>query len=113
MKAAVLHSLVNCSDQRSNCARRFSTVFSEPEKLRWPDNSTYNLWSGGLGKTYIHGKFGNFTDEDEGYEYLLTRRDKTKYFAKSIIIDRRFIRTELTGKDIEIVNDDENNNNTN
>ena len=103
MKAAVLHSPVNCGDQRSNCARRFSTVFSEPEKLRWPGTYTYNLWSGGLGKTYVHGKLGNLTDEIEGYKHSLTRRDKTKYFAKSIIVRRRNIRIEKTVQTLRLL----------
>jgi len=70
-------------------------VLSEPEKLRWPGTYTYNLWIGGLGKTYVHGKLDKLTDEDRGYKYSLTRRDKTKYFAKSIIISRRNIRIEM------------------
>lgn len=65
MKAAVLHSHVNCSDlQRSNCARQFSAVFAEPEKLSWPGTYTYKVWSRGLRKTHVHEKFGNLKDED-------------------------------------------------
>ena len=65
MKAAVLHSHANCSElQRSTCAHQFSTLFVEPEKLSWPGTYAYKVCSRGLGKTHVHEKFGNLTDED-------------------------------------------------
>jgi hypothetical protein len=57
----------------------------------------------GLGKTHLHGKLGNLTDEDGGYKYPLTRRGRTKYFAKPIIISRRNIRIEMAVQTLRVL----------
>jgi len=53
--------------------------------------------------TYVHGKLGNLTDEDGGYKHSLTRRDKTKYFAKFIIISGRNTRIHMTVQTLRLL----------
>jgi hypothetical protein len=78
-------------------------VFSEPEKLSCPGIYNYNLWNRGSERRTYMGNLVILQMKMEANKYPLTRRDRTKYFAKSVIISRHNIRIEMTVQTLRVL----------